>query len=119
MCRFLVAGIPLFVLFVHSALWSFGKLASYGEPRYLLVAAPLWGVVSGAGWERLFARVRLSHPLRWAGVAALAPALVNLAYRVVPVELPPDWVIARQAADWYRTSGKSSEFPYLICSHPG
>ncbi|MGA3067164.1 MAG: hypothetical protein ABSF29_09990 [Tepidisphaeraceae bacterium] len=47
---FLLAAIPLAVLLGHSLLYCLGMLSSNGEARYLLVAAPMWGVLSARGW---------------------------------------------------------------------
>ena len=42
-CRALVAFLPLMILVVHSLLYRPGRMASNGEPRYMLVVAPFWG----------------------------------------------------------------------------
>ena len=49
----LTAAIPLGVLLVHSLLYRLGKMASYGEPRYLLVVPPFWAALSAGGSGRL------------------------------------------------------------------
>ncbi|HXE54538.1 MAG TPA: hypothetical protein VN541_16065 [Tepidisphaeraceae bacterium] len=118
-CRFLTAAIPLFVLVVHSLLRWLGKFGSFGEPRYLLVVAPFWGVLSAAGWEWAFERLKWKHPVRWAAAAALVPIVVNAIHPAVPIRLDADWKTARQFADWYRKSSLRERFPNVIASHPG
>lgn len=118
-CRFLVAAIPVAVLVVHSVLRAMGKFGSFGEARYLLIAAPLWGVCSAHGWEWISQRLGRPTAWRWAVAAVCAPALVNLFYPVVPVRLSEDWQAASRFADAYTTSGVRERLPRLIAAHPG
>ncbi len=118
-CRRLTAAIPVFILCVHSLLYATGKLASYGEARYLLVVAPFWGVCSARGWEWIFRQSSSASVMRWAAVAALLPLLVNLVDPVVPLRPDRNWLIAQQAARWYAEPGVRARFPRFGASHPG
>lgn len=118
-CRFLTAAIPMFVLVSHSLLRWLGKLGSFGEPRYLLVVAPFWGVLSAAGWEWIFSRMKWKRPMRWAAMAVLVPVVVNVVHPAVPIHLDREWQIARRFADWYRQSELRTRYPNVIASHPG
>jgi hypothetical protein len=117
-CRVLIAALPLMVLVVHSFLYWRGLMASNGEPRYMLTVAVFWAVLSAAGWEWFFERFRWPHILRWAGVAAIAPILVQFYYPVIPLVLNDDWVQAGQIAQWYETSGIKNQYPFICASHP-
>jgi len=116
--HFRLAGamVPIFVLLVHTVLYATGKLGSYGEPRYLLVASPFWGVLSARGWEWCFARLRWKRPLRWGVVAALTPVLLNAIHPAVPLQPPADCVMAQRVADWYAADGVR-RYPHILCSH--
>jgi hypothetical protein len=59
------ATVALFVLVVHTVLYATGKLGSYGEARYLLIAAPFWGLLSARGWVWVFDRLRWRQAIRW------------------------------------------------------
>ena len=118
--RWLTAVIPLFVLAVHSLLYALGKMASFGEARYLLVAAPFWGVLAAAGWEWTFNRFHWRRPVPWAAVALLAPPMVaNALHPVVPVPLQHDWQSAKAIVDWYRAGDIQASHPKLMAAHPG
>ena len=120
-CRLLTGLIPLFVLAVHSLLRWTGKLGSFGEPRYLLIVSPFWGVLSAQGWEWWFDRFGWARPLGLAGAAVLFPALVNLIHPAVPIPLEGDWNTAQRFAHWYRyDSGEfRARYPNVVSSHPG
>ena len=68
-CDVLVAAVPIGVLVVHSVLYATGKMASNGEPRYLLTAAPFWAVLSARGFawacERLHVTPRVRPRRAW------------------------------------------------------
>jgi len=117
--RAATAALPLFVLFVHSLLYSTGRLGSYGEARYLMVAAPFWGVLAGRGWQWCFDHFQWRQPVRWAALAALAPVVINVFYPVVPLRPPVDWVMSQRVAHWYAASAARREYPHLLCSHIG
>lgn len=117
----LIAGLPLMILLGHSVLYALGKMASNGEPRYMLVVAPFWGLLSALGWEFVFTRLQWRGVLRWAGVAALLPALSNqFVYKVLPLTPAEDWRHAQAIADWYRSDPALQEkFPRIMAAHPG
>jgi hypothetical protein len=117
-CVILTAAIPLSVLLVHSLLYRLGKMASYGEPRYLLVAAPFWAVLSARGWEWVFDRLNWSHAVRWACLAAILPAAVNLFYPILPLRPPDHWRVARAFAVEFREHVAPGGYPRLLASHP-
>jgi hypothetical protein len=119
-CGILIAALPLFILLVHTLLYWTGRLASFGEVRYLLVVSPFWGVLSARGWEWFFTRFAWRRPLLWAGIATLAPPiLVNAVRPVVPVPLPPDWIAAREIAAWCDSPETRQAHPRLMAAHPG
>jgi hypothetical protein len=116
--RRVTALIPLAVLVGHSILYWLGKMASYGEARYLLITAPFWGVLSAAGWEWVFVKMRWHRPIAWAALAAMSPVLFNFIDPVVPVKADADWLGARRFADWYRSDRAVEErYPRLIATH--
>jgi hypothetical protein len=118
-CRWLIALLPVGVLAVHSLLYYFGKMASNGEARYLLVVAPLWGVLSASGWEWAFDRYGWQRPASWAALAVVAPGMANYFYRTLPIDLSPGWAQAQQMAEWYQSSPLSRLYPRVMVSHPG
>lgn len=117
-CRLLTPGIPLSILVVHSLLYRLGKLASYGEPRYLLVAAPFWAVLSAWGWQWMSDRLGVRHPLWWAAVACVAPAAALVAQPVLPLRAPAHWARAKAFADGYRQRLAGEGYPRVIAAHP-
>jgi hypothetical protein len=117
-CVVLTAAIPLSILLVHSLLYRLGKMASYGEPRYLLVAAPMWAVLAARGWEWAFERFGWRHPLRWAAAAAVAPALALVAHPVLPLRTPDHWQVARAFANEYRRAPVFRGYPRVLVAHP-
>jgi len=119
-CRAMTALIPLFVLTVHSLLYWTGRMASYGEARYLLVAAPFWGVLSARGWEWIFTRLQWRRPLYWAGLAVLVPPIVvDLILPIAPAPMAKDWLTARDLAAWYQQPFIRQDHPIIMASHPG
>jgi hypothetical protein len=118
-CMVLTALIPLAILIGHSFLYWTGKMASSGELRYLLTAAPMWGVLADRGWEWAAAKINCRAPVLVAGVAVLAAALTNNFYRVLPVGLDVDWLRARDIAAWYQTWPGRPQYPQLMTAHPG
>jgi hypothetical protein len=117
-CRAAVAFIPLFILTVHSTLSAAGKLASFGEPRYLLVAAPFWAVLAARGWEWAFDRCGMRRPVRWAAVAALLPAAALLVHPVLPLRTPDHWKAAETFAAEYRRLYRPHGYPRVLAAHP-
>jgi len=118
-CRFFVAAIPVTVLLVHSVLRAVGKFGSFGEARYLLIAAPLWAVCSARGWEWVFQRLHCPESPRWAVAAICAPIFVNVFYPFVPVGLSQDWQAAARFADAYSSGDLRRRYPRVVAAHPG
>jgi hypothetical protein len=117
-CALLTAAVPLGVLLVHSLLYRLGKMASYGEPRYLLVAAPFWAVLAARGWEWAFDRLAWRNSVAWAGVAALLPAVVNCFYPILPLRPPDHWRVARAFADRLLQEQSLRDYPRVLAAHP-
>ena len=117
-CQVMTALIPLSILGVHSLLYWTGKMASYGEPRYLLVAAPFWAVLSARGWEWAWDRTGWRRPLRWAGALSLLPALALLFHPVLPLRRPAHWAVAEQVAVEYRVRLAPEGYTKVMAAHP-
>jgi hypothetical protein len=118
-CQWLIAVIPLSVLVVHSLLHWLGKFSSNGELRYLLIAAPFWGLLSASGWDWVAARIDAKRPMAWAALAVMAPGLLNWEYPLMPLEMSPDWKSAERLVAWYRASPIARQYPRLLFAHPG
>jgi hypothetical protein len=118
-CMIVTAALPLGILVGHSFLYWTGRMASSGELRYMVTAAPLWGVLADRGWEWAAARLRFPAPVAVAGFAVLAAALVNNYYRVLPVGLDVDWLRAQDIARWYQTWPGRARYPAIMTAHPG
>ena len=119
-CRTLTAVIPLSILVVHSLLYFTGRMASSGELRYMIVVAPFWGILSARGWMWLADRFRFERDaILIAGLVSLAPIAANHFYRVVPLVYSPDWIEARNAANWLDRTRFKKSYPRLLISHPG
>ncbi len=117
-CAVWIALLPLGVLVVHSLLHWLGKMASNGELRYLLVVAPLWGVLGAMGWDAAANRLGWRRPTAWAAAAVLAAGLVNWVWRVVPVTLDRSWDEARLIGEWYENGPMKRAYPHLMVAHP-
>jgi hypothetical protein len=114
-----IAALPLALLVGHSLLYAMGKLSSSGELRYLLVVAPLWGLLCARGWELVFGWMNWSRPLSWAALAVVAPGLVNFVYRVLPLEPPANWLEAQRFVQWYQAHAIHDRYPRVLTNHPG
>jgi hypothetical protein len=114
--EFLISAGPLAVLVGHSLLYWRGMFSSNGELRYLLVAAPMWGLLSARGWEWIFDRLNWRRPVAWGVLAAAAPALVGIFCPFLPADAFPD---ARQFASWYRTTPLRQSYPRIMTNDPG
>ena len=120
LCRTLTALIPLMILSVHSLLYATGKLGSFGEARYMLVAAPFWGLLSARGWEWAWQRLGIERePIRWAAAAVLAPLPVAIILGALPIRPSDDLGTARKAVNWYTTFEDRNEYPFIASTHPG
>ncbi|HEV8604846.1 MAG TPA: hypothetical protein VGQ99_05740 [Tepidisphaeraceae bacterium] len=115
--QWLIALIPLMIMAGHSYLAWRGKMASNAEPRYLLVAAPMWALLTAKGWEWTFSRLHWKSAVAWAGIAVLLPGLANAVYKVVPLKLNKEGMRAQEVSDWYKSSPyyrADSPYPRLI-----
>jgi hypothetical protein len=117
--QWLIVALPAGVLIVHSALFWLGKMASNGELRYLLVVAPMWGLLSAAGWEWVWTRLKWHRPLVWAGLAVLVPPVIaNLTYTVVPIQADLKLRQAQAAARWYEQHPLRAQYPRVTICNP-
>ena len=114
----LIAAIPWGILAVHSILHATGRMASSGEPRYLLAAAPFWALLACRGWDLLATRFRWSMPIAWATAAAVLAGFVNVFYRVLPLARQPDAVMCQRLAESYRNSSLPQTHPVVFATHP-
>jgi hypothetical protein len=64
----------LFLLAVHSALWTFGLFGSAGYPRYFVCVAPASALIALAGWNAIANLIE-----RWSRAVYLALATLVLA----------------------------------------
>jgi hypothetical protein len=113
---FLIAAGPLAVLVGHSLLYWRGMFSSNGELRYLLVAAPMWGLLSARGWDWIFDSLGWRRPVMWGIVASAAPALVGIFCPFLPADAFPE---ARKVAAWYQTTPLRKAYPRILTNHPG
>lgn len=118
-CQWLIALLPLAVLGVHSLLYRFGKMASNGEERYLLVVSPMWALLAAKGWEWAFVQFNWRNPIGWAALAAVWPGSVNYVWRVLPLQQPTSWIEAQRLVDWYEHSPIRARYPRIMTNHPG
>lgn len=118
-CRWLVVLIPLSVLAAHSLLWAFGKMASNGEPRYLLIAAPFWAMVSAMGLEWAAERFRWRR-VGWVFLlGAAAPIGANLAYPCFPLGPQDHDRLTSEITDWLDTQPQLRQrYPLLVAWLP-
>jgi hypothetical protein len=126
-CRQLIAIIPLLILLGHSVLHFLGKLASSGEMRYMLIVAPFWALLSASGWQWIWQRMNWKNAVLAAGVASLAPAIINvripiagrvIGYNSIPLRLDEASQRARRFANWYRTWPlREREYPRLLAAN--
>ncbi len=117
--QLVIVAIPLGVLGVHSVLYALGRMASNGELRYLLVAAPMWALLGALGWQWAFEKMRWRRPTLWAGLAALVPLAINLTvWQVLPLKAYEDFQIAGELVKWYQGDAElSRRYPHLMASH--
>ncbi len=110
--RLLLAVIPLSMLVIHSLLWWAGKMSSYGEIRYLLIASPFWAMLAALGWER--AAIKVS-PMK----LAVTGLLIVFAFKVTILRASDEAVVARHVRDWYALSPSlPTRYRRVIASHP-
>lgn len=113
-----IALLPLGVLVIHSLLYWTGKLASNGELRYLLILAPLWGVLSAIGWQWFSEKLHWRQPIALAAMAIVIPGATNFFWRTLPPVMKDDWLIARSISTGYAHWNQRPHYPRLIASHP-
>lgn len=115
-----LALIPLGLLIIHSLIWWQGKLGSNGQMRYLLMAAPMWALASARGFEWLWPRLHLGHPMLWLA----GSALLGLAYRTVirhelPVPLAKDDAAAIAIVAWDQQHPQIDQlYPLVLSTNP-
>lgn len=126
-CRVLFAALAVAVLVGHSVLFYLGKMASSGELRYMMVAAPMWALACATGMNVLARRFGIRWPVAVACAAALLPLSVNLrlnvgpvnyGYPVLPLVLTPDWVEARDLMRGLEEQGHYGPRRQLMAAHP-
>ncbi|HEX8324484.1 MAG TPA: hypothetical protein VF595_11290 [Tepidisphaeraceae bacterium] len=118
-CRALVWAVPIGVLVVHSLLWVTGKMASNGEPRYLLVAAPFWAILAASGLERLTRRFNWRRPLLCVAVGAALPFVANGVYPVFPLGPQNDDRLAERVSAWLdENKSLRVQYPRLLAWSP-
>ncbi|HQY88992.1 MAG TPA: glycosyltransferase family 39 protein, partial [Tepidisphaeraceae bacterium] len=127
--RALVVAFPLMILIGHSVLYALGKMASNGEPRYMLIVAPFWAVLGAMGFEfilhkdwRDVRKKRLSDFVLFsiASILAIAPTVTwQASYPTIPLVQMPDWLDTKTFASWYKSTDARERYPHLLASHPG
>jgi len=120
--QWLIALIPLMIMAGHSYLAWRGKMSSNAEPRYMLVAAPMWAMLMAKGWEWAFARLQWKSAVAWGGIAVLLPGLANAVYKVIPLKLNKEEMRADEVSQWYKASPyyrADSPYPRLVSTSKG
>src|SRR5258706_1493047 len=120
--QWLIALIPLMIMAGHSFLAWRGKMSSNAEPRYLLVAAPMWAMLTAKGWEWAFSRLQWKSAVAWGGIAVLLPGLANAVYKVIPLKLNKEEMRAEEVSHWYKASPyyrADSPYPRLASTSKG
>jgi hypothetical protein len=117
-CLLLVGLIPLPVFVGYSLLHWLGKMSSSGEPRYLLIVAPLWAVLTAQGVTWLWQRYEWKHVYAAAAVLGFAWLLVNVHWRILPLSRGPDLDEAETLAAWHRAE-MAAKYPNVFVAHPG
>jgi hypothetical protein len=117
-CQALIAAIPLTVLVAHSLFFWLGKFSSDGELRYLLIVAPLWGLLAADGWEWAFDRFNFSRPVAWAALLLILPLQLNWLVPIVPLRMDSHWQASRQLVAWYEHSPLRQQYPRLLFADP-
>jgi hypothetical protein len=126
-CRVLFAGLAVGVLVGHSVLFYLGKMASNGEPRYMMVAAPMWALACAVGVDLLVGRFGVRWPVGVVCVAAALPLAVNYrvslgpvtwGYPVLPLVQTADWLEARALMRELETRGHYGSQRRLMAAHP-
>lgn len=111
-CDILIMGIPILILMAHSLLWFLGKMASNGEPRYMLIVAPFWAILAGRGYDKLVEWWRLPRPIAWSALAAMPAIIANAFYPCFPLGLTSDDELAENVAAWV------AQHPQVAAKYP-
>lgn len=120
--RTLLIAFPLMILVGHSLLYSLGKMASSGEPRYMLIVAPFWAVLAAMGFEWIWRALRKvpqmdNVSMIVASIVAIAPTVIwQISYPTIPLKLDTDWIDSRTLANWFQST---DAHPHLLAAHPG
>lgn len=115
----LIAGVPLAVLLVHSVLHWLGKMGSSGDVRYLVSVAPFWALLAWRGWDSLSTRLHWRGDYLWAAAAGAVPLIAMHAhYPIVPYRADAAAREVVEVARWYRQSEFSRTHPRLATDHP-
>jgi hypothetical protein len=115
--EFVVAVVPVFIVAVHSYLRWRGKMASSGEFRYMMVAAPMWALLAARGWEFVFDHFRWRPVYRAAGVACLAAALGNQLWQIVPFQLGKEGMRSEEVTAWIESQRDLRQrYPKLVAT---
>lgn len=116
-CRILLALIPIGVLVGHSTLWALGKMASNGEPRYMLIVAPFWALLAAIGWSWTCEHLRIRRQLVWTILAAALPIAANVFYYpVFPLGPQNDDRLTDQVCAWIREHEDLRERYPILCN---
>jgi hypothetical protein len=109
-----VAAIGAALIVGHSIIWWLGLMSSFGEIRYLTLAAPIWGVLGATGWERMreVPLVRSVRPLLLATVGIV----VVFSARVTWLRQTPETSGVCEVANWLIATRPNSA---VTSSHPG
>jgi len=110
--KLLLAIIPLGLLVAHSALWTFGKMASNGEPRYLLIVAPFWALLALVGVNALMQWTRFARPWLLVCLAGAIPVVANVVYPSFPIRQQADDRLAVAVVAWLE------DHPQLRVAYP-
>ncbi len=111
-CRALIALIPMGILVGHSLLWTFGKMASNGEPRYLLIVSPFWALLAAIGWGWVSNHLSIKRPVAWTAFAAIIPIAANIYYPAFPIKPADDDRLAEKIDEWIEQQ------PELLARYP-
>ena len=119
-CDALIAGLPLAILAGHSWLYWRGEMASNGEIRYLLIAAPFWALLAMRGWEYVFAILNWSQSYRFAGGRQRCCRRLRMLFiPFIPLHFDPNWQEARRIAAACEQGDLHAQYPRILAAHPG
>ena len=118
-CNALIIAIPLMILVGHSFLWFMGKMASNGEPRYMLVVAPFWALLAAKGWTAFFDRYQLKHIFLSTLICTIPPIAMNIYYPCFPIGMTVGDELAGKVAKYIHDNPELlKHYPKIAGSHP-